>query len=70
MENKQSYSSNEVFAKGKCIADFFVKNTMDSIIHFLVLMMRGCGCTRTAGTAALSMDGGAGFECEQMEVGV
>ena len=69
MENKQSYSSNEVFAKGKCIADFFVKNTMDSIIHFLVLMMPGCGCTGTAGAAASSVCG-AGFAREQMEADV
>ena len=69
MENKQNYSSNEVFAKGKCITDFFVKNTMDSIIHFLVLMMRGCGCTRTAGAETSSV-GGAGFASEQREMGV
>lgn len=40
MENKQSYNLNVVFAKGKCITDFFSNNTgngENSRIHHWIL---------------------------------
>lgn len=50
--------------------DFFTKNTGGSITRPLPLMLQGCGCTGTAGAAALSVVEGAGFASEQMEMGV
>lgn len=60
MENKGSYNLDEVYAKRENISTIFSKNVLGSIIHFLVLMMLGCDCTRRAG---------AGFERNQKEVG-
>ena len=42
MNNKQRYSSNDVFAKGKCISDFFSNNTGssgNSMTHRWILML-------------------------------
>ena len=54
MENKQSYSLNGVFAKGKCITDFFSNNTGSSgncITHrqILILMTGICGVMSSMG---------------------
>ena len=70
MKSKQNYNLNVIPAKRKCIMDIFTKNTGGSITRLMPLMLQEYGCTRTAGAAALSVDGGAGFANEQMEVGV
>ncbi|MBW6516876.1 MAG: hypothetical protein K0A89_00010 [ANME-2 cluster archaeon] len=68
MKSKQNYNVNVIPARRKCIMDIFTKNTGGSITRPLPLMLQECGCTRTAGAAVLSVDGGAVFMSEQMEV--
>ena len=59
MNNKQRYSSNDVFAKGKCITDFFSNNTGSSgncITHRWILILTTGICGVMADTAALWAD--------------
>ena len=49
MKNKQCCSENVIFAKYRCIKNIFTKNMGSSIVHFLVLMLPGCGCAGMAG---------------------
>lgn len=57
MKSKRVCNVNVILAKRKCINDIFTKNSGGSITHLLMLMLPGCGCTGTAGAAALWADG-------------